>query len=154
MKMYFEGHAGFSLLILSPFMLVFGWVDVNSIMFCLAIAVFSSMPDIDLYFRPFVRHRGPTHTLAAGIIFGAVVGALFSFLRYSWVLGFGAGFVGTVLHIFGDALSYEPMRPLEPFSHREFSMGFFRSSNWVANKGLMAMGGLAFLFLMKHGGYF
>jgi len=46
------------------------------------------------------------------------------------------------------------MRPLEPFSHREVKLGLFKSSNWIANKGFMVLGGLAFLVVvLKYGSY-
>lgn len=101
-----------------------------------------------------MRHRGPTHTLLFGVIFGTIFGFIFHYAGFDWSLGFVSGFGGTLLHILGDVFTYEPMKPLEPFSHREVKLGLFKSSNWVANKGFMTLGGLAFLVvLLKYSNY-
>lgn len=153
--MYPEGHAGLSLLILSPFVLTFGLVDLGSIATCLLIAFLSSLPDIDLRWRRLVRHRSPlTHSLLAGVGFGIGFAVITSWVGYGWGLGFIAGFGGTGLHLVGDIFTYTPIKPLWPFSRRGVALGLFKSSNPFVNKGMMAVGGLAFIaVLLKHVGF-
>lgn len=123
-------------------------------MTCLVIAVLSSLPDIDLYWQPFVKHRGITHTFLCGVIFGTVFGFIFHYAGFDWFIGFVGGFGATLLHILGDVFSHETMKPLRPFSQYEVKLGLFRSSNWVVNKGFMALGGLAFFtVVLKYGSY-
>lgn len=152
--MHSEGHVGFSLSVLSLFMVTFGWIDIGSITMCFFIAVFSLLPDIDLRLRPLVTHRGVTHTLLAGIIFGIILAVITSYAGYGWSIGLAAGFGGTVLHLVGDTFNYTKIKPLWPFSHREVALRLFKSSNWVANKGFATLGGLALLLIfLKYVGY-
>ena len=96
-----------------------------------------------------------THSLLAGIYFGIVLAIITGYVGYSWSVGFLAGFGGTVLHLLGDIFTYTPIKPLWPFSQREVSLRFFRSSNFAVNKGMAMFGGLAFVVvLLRHWGYF
>lgn len=150
--MYPEGHAGLSLAVLSLFMVVFGWVDVGSIITCLFIVGFSSLPDIDLRWSP-RHHRGPTHSLLGGIIFGIVIAALLGYAGWSWQLGFISGFGGTVLHLLGDILTKVPIKPFWPSSRYKVALRLFDSKSPVANRAFQTLGTLAFLaVLLKHAG--
>lgn len=147
---------GFSLLILSLFMLTFGLVSLGWIVTCLFIVVLSSLPDIDMRGHPVVRHRSPlTHSLLAGAVFGAVLAVVTYWVGYGWLRGFLVGFGSTALHLLGDVFTYTPIKPFWPFSRRRVALRLFRSSNLFVNKGMAAFGGLAFIaVLLRNIGYF
>lgn len=152
--MHSEGHAGLSLLVLSLLMLVFGWVNLDSIVICLLIITFSSWPDIDLRWRG-VEHRGPTHTLLFGVISGIAFAALFGYAGWSWQIGFIAAFGGTALHLLGDILTRQPIKPFWPFSQYEIALYLFKSRSQAANKGFATLGAFAFLAIaLKYAGLF
>ncbi|MEM3736597.1 MAG: metal-dependent hydrolase [Candidatus Bathyarchaeia archaeon] len=146
--LYKEGHAGISFLIYSPFMFTFKFTGADMsyvLMTGILMAIFSITPDIDLHFE--IKHRGITHTLLFGIVLGAFLGIL---LRYAYeplglLMGFIAGFGGTVSHLLGDLLTYSPFKPLYPFSNREVALGLFKASNKVMNATFFVLGVFTFL---------
>ncbi len=151
--MHSEGHAGLSLAILSLFMIAFGWVGLDSIVVCLFIVGFSSLPDIDLHLG--IEHRGVTHTLLFGVISGIALAALLGYAGWSWQIGFLAGFLGTVLHLLGDIFTHKEFKPFRPFSDYKIALHLCDSSSPVANKAFITLGGLAFFaVLLKHAGLF
>ena len=114
-----EGHAGLSLILFSPFLLLIQVFNVDisyALITCILMVGLSSVPDLDINFE--IKHRGITHTL----IFGMVVGIVFSLIlgfsfgtSVGWLMGFVAGFGGTASHLLGDTLTYMPFKPLYPF---------------------------------------
>lgn len=152
--MHSEGHAGLSLLVLSLLMLAFGWADLDSIVICLLIVTFSSWPDIDLRWQG-IEHRGPTHTLLFGVISGIAFAALFGYAGWSWQIGFIAAFGGTALHLLGDILTHQPIKPFRSFSQWEKALHLFKSKSTSANRAFKTLGGLAFLaVILKYAGLF
>jgi inner membrane protein len=150
-----EGHAGLSLVILSILITMLDWTTTGAIVFCLALVVFSTLHDLDLRLWPFVEHRSPlTHSLFAGVIFGAGLAILASYAGFNPWLGFVCGFGGTVLHLLGDIFTFVEIRPLWPVSRRGVALGLFRSSNQLVNKSLIVLGTLMFLTLVLRGSGF
>jgi len=140
-----EGHAGLTFLLVSPFVLLFRWLNINLcyiVATSILMAVLSSLPDLDLQWTA----RGVTHTFLAGAFFGIIFAA---FLGYpdglaSWLIGFFAGFEGTCSHLLGDAFTYVPIKPFYPFSNKEISLGLFKSSNKTVNSVMFTLGIIAF----------
>lgn len=146
--MYREGHIGLSLLLSSPFIFLFRVfeIDVNYIVTaCLLMAALSSIPDVDVQFE--VKHRGITHTVIFGVIVGFTLSILFSYFTGGvyWLIGFIAGFGGTISHLIGDALTYSKFKPFYPFSNREVAYGLFKASSKVVNRGILALGIFTFI---------
>ena len=152
----YRGHAGLSLILLSPFILLFKSLEVNTtyvLATCVLMVALSFLPDLDLGLRKYgIRHRGITHTF----LFGAVVGVLlavilaYGFGSSGWLMGFVAGFGGTASHLLGDAVTHSPcagapFKPFYPFSDKELAYGFFRASNKTANNVMLVLGIFAFI---------
>ena len=98
----------------------------------------STVPDLDLEFM--LRHRGVTHSFAAGAVVGFVVGAASSLTLLGFLPGFLAGFGGVALHLLGDLLTYTPLRPLWPLSRRRVSLKLFKSNNRAVNHAFLLLG--------------
>lgn len=148
--MYKEGHAGLSLLLFSPFMFLFRSLGVvmNYVLLTgLLMVALSSLPDLDMEYKVYIRHRGITHTIPFGVIVGVVFAILLGYAYGSagWLMGFVAGFGGVGSHLLGDAFTYHKFKPLYPFSHREIAYGFFKASNKVANRAFLIIGVIAFI---------
>jgi membrane-bound metal-dependent hydrolase YbcI (DUF457 family) len=94
-----------------------------------------------------VRHRGITHTLLAGVLFGIVFGTLLGYghALVDWLMGFFSGFGGIASHLIGDAFTYEGFKPFRPFSNREVAFRKFRSNNKTVNRTMLILGGVAFI---------
>jgi len=151
-SMYKEGHAGLSLLLLSPFILIFKFLEIklgDILATCILMLTLSSLPDIDIELRREyglkIRHRGITHTLIAGVIFGIAFGALMGYPNnvLGWASGLLAGFGGTASPLLGDAFTYESFKPFYPFSNKEVALRKFRSSNKTINRTMLAIGAFA-----------
>jgi membrane-bound metal-dependent hydrolase YbcI (DUF457 family) len=144
--MYADGHAGLSLLVLSSLVAWFNWTNQDAIVFCILIAILSSLPDLDLKLWPFVKHRGAlTHSLFAGGLLGIGLAFLVGYAGFDPRLGFVCGFGGIALHLLGDIFTFTKIKLFWPFSQRAVAFGVFKSSNQLVNKSLMALGGLVFL---------
>jgi inner membrane protein len=98
---------------------------------------------------PFVRHRGPTHTVwfalgvgillgAGGVLAGARTGALTA-AAYG-AFGFAVGVITVGAHLLADALTPMGIRPLEPVDDVEYSLEVTKAANPVANYLLLAVG--------------
>jgi membrane-bound metal-dependent hydrolase YbcI (DUF457 family) len=141
--MHKEGHAGLSLILFSPFIMLFNALnaDLSYILITALLMVgLSSIPDLDLQWE--IQHRGITHTivfgLAVGIIFSLILGYAMGLLGV--LMGFVSGFGATVSHLLGDALTYSPFKPFYPFSEKEIAYGVCSSGNKAANQALMTAG--------------
>ena len=144
--MHAKGHMGLSLAIIFSIMSILRIVDFNSLTTAIFVVVFSTIPDIDLNFE--IRHRGPTHNILAAVIFGLIFGILFEYSKVGFWMGFVGGFGGTILHLLGDLLTYQPFAPLAPFCKKEVSLKLFRSSNRLANKFFLNLGSIVFMAYM------
>ncbi|KYK23246.1 hypothetical protein AYK25_10205 [Thermoplasmatales archaeon SM1-50] len=72
-------------------------------------------------------------------MFGYSSGILYGFI------GFISGFLGVMLHLLGDLMTYQKFKPLWPFDQREIAYGFFESKSDTANKGFLALGIVGFM---------
>lgn len=147
-QLYKEGHAGLSLILFSPLIMLFNALnaDLSYILITgLLMVSLSSIPDLDMKWE--LRHRGITHTL----IFGLVAGIFFCLiLGYAmgplgFLMGFVAGFGATLSHLLGDALTHSPFKPFYPFSEREIAYGICSSRSKIANQALMTAGVALFI---------
>lgn len=150
--MYKEGHAGLTLIVFSPFMLLFkllgadiGYVLITGFL----MVALSSVPDLE-YRHYGIKHRGITHTL----LFGLGLGILFAFLMgYAFgsiglLMGSLAGFGGTVSHLVGDSFTYHKFKLFYPFSDKEVAYGFFKAANKTANTAMLTIGVIAFVLCL------
>lgn len=157
--MHKYGHYGTALIVYAPvgfLILAAGFTDVA--LAGAAVVVGGAMlPDVDMKL-PFVKHRGPTHTvgfaLAVGVtlallgtLVGSGTGALAALAL--GLFGFVVGSLTVGAHLLADALTPMGIRPLEPRDDREVCLDVTRASNPLANYALLAVGailaGLAFL---------
>ena len=146
--MYKEGHAGISLLLFSPFIMLFGILDVD-ISYILITGIImvglSSIPDLDMKWE--IKHRGITHTLIFGIGTGILLSLFFGYAMgiLGVFMGFIAGFGATASHLLGDALTFSRFKPFYPFSEKEIAYGICASGNRTANQIFMFGGSVLFV---------
>jgi membrane-bound metal-dependent hydrolase YbcI (DUF457 family) len=149
--LYKEGHTGLSLMLFSPFILLFKFLGVDMtyvLMTCVLMVALSSLPDLDMEFRIYgIKHRGITHTFLGGIFFGILFAILmgYAYGTLGWLMGFLAGFGGTVSHLLGDIFTYTPFKPLYPLLHREVALCYFKASNKTVNNTMLTLGIVAFV---------
>ena len=145
-----KGHAGLTLLILSPIFFLLNLKDFNSIATLIFAVGFSWLPDIDLDFE--MEHRKYTHNILFAIIAGIVFGFLFNYAGL-WLVGFMGAFLGTVCHLLGDVFTHMEFKPLAPFNNEEYALHWFYSNDKGVNDGMMTIGSLAFLlYLVRYAG--
>lgn len=148
--MHRPGHYGTSLLVYSPigFVLVaIGAVEV-ALIGGVVVVTGAMVPDWDTRV-PFIRHRGPTHTvwfaLIAGIVLGGAGGVVGSTAGIAGAAVFGAvGFlVGVAIvvgHLLADALTPMGIRPFEPIRDDRYTLDLAKAANPIANYALLALG--------------
>jgi len=139
-----KGHAGLTLLILSPILFTLDLIDFKWVMMLIFAVGFSWLPDIDLCFKG--MHRTSTHS----VLFAVTVGVVFGFLlNYAgmWVVGFLSAFVGTICHLLGDILTPTTFEPFTPFLHVKVGYELFKSEDTL-NNALMILGSLAFMLYL------
>jgi inner membrane protein len=150
-RIYKEGHAGLSLLLFSPFVLLFRHLglDLSYVLITGVLMVaLSSVPDLDMEYRKYgIKHRGITHTLFFGVGVGVLIAVVmaYAFGFPGIFMGFLAGFGGTASHLLGDAFTHSRFKPFRPFSNREVAYGFFKASNKTANGAMLTLGTLALI---------
>ena len=146
--MYREGHVGAALIAYAPIAFgfsVLGALDAT-IVGALVVTSLSMVPDIDIKL-PFIRHRGPTHTVHFTIAVGVVLGLVGVAIGLSnghiaavvlGSLGFLLGSLAVGSHIAVDALT--PMG-IDPWMNGErISYDVTRAANPVANYALLTAG--------------
>jgi len=122
--MHAKGHFGLTLLVMSLISIPIGFGPDNVMVFIIFLsAALSSIPDIDL--RLGIKHRGFTHNILFALIIGILFGMLFGYSSgiFYGLIGFVSGFLGVMLHLLGDIMTYQAFKPLWPFDHREISYG-------------------------------
>jgi inner membrane protein len=148
-RIYKEGHAGLSLLLFAPFVLLFRLLglDLSHVIITGGLMVaLSSVPDLDMEYRKYgIKHRGITHTLLFGVGVGVLIAVVmaYAFGFPGVFMGFLAGFGGTASHLLGDAFTYSSFRPFRPFSNREVAYRVFKASNRKVNGAMLTIGTLA-----------
>jgi inner membrane protein len=156
--MYLPGHLGTALLLYAPLLYVFLDRERPTLAAfgSVSILAFVMVPDIDLWV-PFVRHRGPTHSLLFAVIVGVLVGGLGRVLDacrteyagavFGW-LGFTTSMLAVGSHLLADLitprwqhaetlLSIEPLWPLVSWS---FSLNLARAGDPALNIGTLCLG--------------
>lgn len=144
------GHYGGSLLAYSP--VGFLAVAIGAIELAIiggAIAVAGAMvPDWDMRI-PFVRHRGPTHTIWFALVVGIVLGVAGALVGSSTgaagtvifgVFGFAVGVTIVVGHLFADMLTPMGIEPFQPLRDDSYTLDVARAANPVANYALLVLG--------------
>jgi membrane-bound metal-dependent hydrolase YbcI (DUF457 family) len=160
-----HGHFGFSLILTTLLSILLVKLNIISLeimpTFCLLIAVFSFLPDLDLYWLSgYVEHRGPaTHSILFAIIVAIGAFAIMFYLGYSLyysMLGFLAGFLAVLFHLIGDLFTYEEFQMFYPFSKDDFGgWELFHSGHEEVNHYLLVVSIIffAFVYTMLAGGF-
>jgi len=141
-----KGHLGLALIVVFSIMSLLAKTDNYSLTIAIIVVALSTLPDIDLKFE--IKHRGITHNILAGFVFGLLFGVLFEYSRIGFWIGFLGGFGGTLLHIIGDILTYMPFAPLAPFCNKKFSLGLFESSDKAINNLFFNIGAITFIIYL------
>lgn len=145
-----KGHAGLTLLILSPIFFLLNLKDFNSIATLIFAVGFSWLPDIDLDLE--IAHRTYTHNVLFAIIACIAFGFPFNYAGM-WFVGFMGAFLGTICHLLGDLLTHMEFKPLAPFLNMEIALDWFDSNDRGINNGMMTTGSLVFLlYLFRYAG--
>lgn len=147
--MYKPGHYGVSLLVYAPVLAVLLAAGYRTLAVVggVGMLLLATVPDYDQRV-PFVTHRGVTHTFAFAWLVGFVLAAAALFVpgfrgsdRFALAgAGFAVGFLGIVGHLVGDVVTPAGVRPLWPFSDREYTLSLWTAANPLANYGLLALG--------------
>lgn len=151
--MHREGHLGAALLVYAPVTFVLmslGFTELG-VLGSVGAAALAMLPDQDLRV-PFVKHRGPTHTVWFALLVGLVLGAAGAAVGHDAgllaALGlFAFGFVTGVLtvgsHLLADALTPMGIRPFAPRSDATYTLDLVRAANRPANYLLFLLGAVA-----------
>ena len=100
---------------------------------------------------PFVRHRGPTHTiwfmlLVASVfaVVGLTVGVSSSGATAGVLLALFGALVGIIMvgaHLLADALTPIGVRPFKPLYNNKYTLDITKAANPIANYALLVVGG-------------
>jgi len=139
--MYERGHAGFSLVLYTPF--VVWWIKPAYGIFIAGVGVafmvvFCMVPDLDMKI-PVIKHRGILHTLW----FAAVTGLVGWFVGSHFGMGLLAGvlsFLAIWSHILGDAFTPMGIEPFYPLSERTYTLDLWKAESKFGNTVLLVLG--------------
>lgn len=159
--MHRPGHYGAALIAYAPVAFVTtaaGFLEL-ALVGGVGVVMLAMLPDFDQRV-PFVRHRGPTHTVwfmlavavvlaVGGTLFGASDGVVNAVGL--GVFGFAVGVVSIGSHIAADALIPAGVRPFAPVRPRRYTFELAKASNPVANYALLAIGAVAALVAVGAG---
>ncbi len=147
-----EGHAGFSLAVMSASMMFFQYPPALGLPIIALTVVFSVFPDLDIRTGGFVEHRGPlTHSIFGAVVMAVLSGGVFLWLGFGFWSGFIGAFLGVVLHLVGDMATFAKFRPFWPLSNRRVGLGLFRSSDRFVNWALAVLGIVALFAYLENG---
>lgn len=144
--MHSRGHFGLTLFVMSLIFLPFGLGNDELILLIIVLSAgLSSIPDLDLQYG--IPHRTYTHNILFALIMGIVFGVLFGYSSGFWygTVGFFGGFMGVMLHLLGDVMTYMGFKPFWPISQKEVALKKFRANNKTANEGFFYVGIGAFV---------
>lgn len=158
--MYKSGHFGLSLTLYAPFLYFFLQSNryLVGLLGLFIVTACSSLPDLDLKIK-FIKHRGYSHTIVGAVVIGAII-SVATFISYVYiiniissfglemkytaamfaVMGFLFGFYGTLTHYAGDIVTPMGLKPLAPFSKKEYTLDLFYAKNKLANGGSLFLG--------------
>jgi len=151
--MYWKGHYGINLLLAAPFTaaLTFTGSPHLGYLFTGCMLATATGPDIDQDI-PFIKHRGPTHTvwfaLIVGELFGVSVSGLIpvtalpldlSQIAFGVVifLGTTAGMLG---HLLGDYITHSGIQPFAPLTTQTYTCNWTTAAHTGWNIGLFVVG--------------
>jgi len=149
--MHREGHIGAALLAYAPLGLIVGLLaGLEAVLIgAIGASALAMVPDWDMRV-PFIKHRGPTHTVHFAVLVGILLGIAGAALGAQTgiavaivlgLFGFLLGSLTIASHIAADALT--PMG-VTPFRNgKKYSFDVARAANLVANYGLLALGAIA-----------
>ena len=143
--MHSKGHFGLALGVMSLLMIPFG-LGANNLVFLTVLlsAMLSALPDLDIKWG--LPHRRITHNILFALIIGILFGVMFGYASGIWYffVGFIGGFMGIMLHLLGDVMTYMKFKPFYPFSYKEYAWGLFPAKSRTANDGFFAVGIICF----------
>lgn len=146
-----EGHLGLSLLLGSPVasaLIYYGFV-VESLLYLFIVSFFSSLPDIDIRLQKSalgdifnITHRGITHTVWFGLLFGSFLGSTI-YVGYedpilTATIAF-AGFSVVIFHSIGDMITQYGINYIPPLTDK-IAFKWCNYNNRWANYGYLALG--------------
>lgn len=147
-----EGHIGLSLLTISPIILILVLTEntLLSLLFISTVAILSTLPDIDIVIQGSIinkvlgiQHRGITHTILFSLIIGLITTVIYytinTTLLFAFV-GFLAGFIGILSHIFGDIMTPTGVNYAPRYKNDNYSFDLFNYNNVIANYGFFVLG--------------
>lgn len=161
--MYRHGHVGAALLLYAPLGFVALLVAGTQAAFVGAIVAggLAMLPDVDMRI-PFVRHRGPTHTVWFALAVGLVLGVLGGLRGVQtgplsalgdFAFGFLVGALTVASHVAADALTPAGVRPFWPLDDRRYTYHVARASNPIANYALLGLGSAAAILALALGNW-
>ena len=144
-NMHSKGHFGLALGVMSLLMIPFG-LGANNLVFLTVLlsAMLSALPDLDIKWG--IPHRKITHNILFALIIGFIFGVMFGYASGIWYffVGFIGGFMGIMIHLLGDVMTYMKFKPFYPFSHKEYAWGLFPAKSKRSNDGFFAFGIVCF----------
>jgi len=174
--MHRNGHFGLNLYLTAPIVFVTGLFGVLEIglVFVITSAIFPSLPDIDLSLSKYssIKHRGITHTVWFGLVFGfiymLVLGSILFYITNPFkVVSFGifensqfsvgllllslffAGFCAVIFHLIGDVFTPTGVNFFSRDNSYGFSINQFYASNEVANRSAIVIGILSLVLAVS-----
>lgn len=146
--MYRDGHAGFNALLYAPVLPVVSsrWSVRLALVGALVAVGVATVPDFDDPL-PWIRHRGPTHTVWFAIIVGLVAGfgiaVVFPGTPEAFAFGFVVGAGGILAHLAGDVVTPMGISPFAPMWRVHVTLEWFASKNPRVNRGFLVAGSIA-----------
>lgn len=143
-----SGHYGAALLLYAPVGFVLLATDpVAAFVAGVGVLALARIPDYDLYV-PWIRHRGPTHSLLFLVLFAlSLAGLALAVTDHLGLEPYPAvhltalvGAVAVASHLMADVLTPSGVPLLWPLSDKRFSLDLALSTNPVANYGLLVAG--------------
>lgn len=147
--MYRGGHIGLNALLYAPFLPLVSrsWSVELAVIGAVFTVGLANLPDIDQPL-PWIRHRGPTHTIWFAILIGLLTGvgtAFFVDLNLSFYFGFVVGTCSILAHLAGDIVTPIGISPFAPLSRIHVTLDWFKSKNVRVNRILLLLGSIALI---------
>lgn len=143
--MYRGGHAGFNALLYAPFVppVSYYWsLELALVGAAIAVGV-ANLPDVDEPL-PWLRHRGPTHTIWFAVVVGLLSGVgtvlLTPATPQAFQFGFVVGTAGILAHLAGDVVTPMGICPFAPLSRYHVTLNWFKSKNSRINRVVLLVG--------------
>lgn len=148
--MYRGGHVGFNALLYAPFVPLASryWSLELAVLGAVLAVGLANLPDIDQPL-PWVRHRGPTHTIwfavLVGLLAGIGTGSVVDSTPVAFQFGFAVGTCSILAHLAGDIVTPMGISPFAPLSRFHVTLDWFKSKNSRINRSVFLLGSGALL---------